>query len=544
MFHPVTDEEIKLTKEQQSCVDYVGDKRKDLVIRSAAGGGKSLVLLERAMNYLKEAKANGKKKAVAVFTYNQVLAVCLKEWMRLTPEDEDYIMIGTLHEYLGTVYDKVPKSKWDKLGNPAYPRVKENLLSETLNEYADHIKNDKYKRWGTRFWSEEFSWMRTMNIFRRDDSKEYFALKREGRGHIHPMGQMDRWAAFEMFCLYQEKMKAKKTYDDDPRCDERILYLTHNVNLIPDALKFDHVLIDEAQDQSLAKMIALRGLARMDLTICMDANQRIYEGRWRFKDANLDPTSRRLSYPFRCTGQIDALAESLKAKNQADVAEEDRVEHIAPTATGEKPEVVCCKNEDEERRYVIALVKKWMEDDPLHTIGIMCYKNDAVEKVAGWLSKEHIDFQTIKLERDERNNRVYDFSIRKPGVKLCTLHTSKGLEFMRVILPQFYQGMVPQNWARGDEEEMMRQRNIAYVGMTRAMHQLTIVYNGRKSQFVSEMDPELYTARTFEEAVETELKEPTPMYQKRKLPDEDEAVAKKAQEAKKKAEDRRRRWSF
>ena len=210
MFHPVTDEEIKLTKEQQSCVDYVGDKRKDLVIRSAAGGGKSLVLLERAMNYLKEAKANGKKKAVAVFTYNQVLAVCLKEWMRLTPEDEDFIMIGTLHEYLGTVYDKVPKSKWDKLGNPAYPRVKENLLSETLNEYADQIKNDKYKRWGTRFWSEEFSWMRTMNIFRRDDNKEYFALKREGRGHIHPMGQTDRWAAFEMFCLYQEKMKAKK----------------------------------------------------------------------------------------------------------------------------------------------------------------------------------------------------------------------------------------------------------------------------------------------------------------------------------------------
>lgn len=69
MLHPVTNEQIKLTKEQQNCVDYVGDKRKDLVIRSAAGGGKSLVLLQRAMNYLKEAKAQGRKNAVVIFTY-------------------------------------------------------------------------------------------------------------------------------------------------------------------------------------------------------------------------------------------------------------------------------------------------------------------------------------------------------------------------------------------------------------------------------------------------------------------------------------------
>ena len=108
----------------------------------------------------------------------------------------------------------------------------------------------------------------------------------------------------------------------------------------------------------MAKMIALRSLARLDVTVCMDANQRIYEGRWRFAQAGLDPTSRRLSYPFRCTGQIDALAESLKAKNKPEVAEEERVEHKAPTAVGEKPEIVCCKTADEERRYIIALINK------------------------------------------------------------------------------------------------------------------------------------------------------------------------------------------
>ena len=543
MIHPVTNEYIQLTKEQQNCVDYIGDKRKDLVIRSAAGGGKSLVLIERAMRYLKEAKSNGKKNGVAIFTYNHVLASCLREWMQIQIEDDAYIHIGTLHEYLNSVYGKMAGYK---LGNPVYPRVKDNCLQQTIDECAAVLKSNKYKDWGIRFWTEEFAWMRNMNIFGRTDRDIYLALKREGRGHEHPMNANDRQVAFEMFCRYQERLRQKKAFDDNPSGDERILYLTHNAVKIPDSLKFDHVLIDEAQDQTLAKMIALRSIARNDVTICMDANQRIYEGRWRFNQAGLEPTSKKLSYPFRCTGQIDALAESLKAANQTEVADEDKVEHVAATAKGEKPEIVCCKNESEEKKYVIALVQKWLHDDPIHTIGIMCYTNDAVSKVGRWLSAEHIDFELI------RNDENCHYSIRKPGVKLCTMHTSKGLEFMRVILPQFYQGMIPQNWAVRDEEKLMQQRNVAYVGMTRAMHQLTIVYNGYKSKFIDEMDPQLYIARTFETAVETELRAPTPLYQKRELPEEARSVVVseqpkmepiKAEDTEKK-ETRRKRWSF
>lgn len=533
MIHPVTDEEIILTKEQRSCVDYVGDKRKDLVIRSAAGGGKSLVLIERAAKYLKEAKQNGYKNSVAIFTYNHVLASALKEWMQLSQEDCIYIKITTLHEHLNSIYNKLAGSK---LGYKALPKVRDAALSDTINECAQLLKTDKYRQWGTRFWYEEFTWMRNMNIFCREDKEIYLHMDREGRGHTHHMQERDRLVAFEMFCRYQERLRSKKVFDDSPSGDERILYLTHNSQYIPEVLKFNHVLIDEAQDQTLAKMIALRNIARLDVTIGMDANQRIYEGRWRFNQAGLVPTSKRLSFPFRCTGQIDALAESLKAKNQAAMTEEDSVQHVRPTATGEKPEVVCCRNLDEEQRYVIALIKKWMKDDPVHTIGVICYTNDALNYVGRWLTRDHISYQVI------RNSDECHYSIREPGVKLCTMHTSKGLEFMRVILPQFYQGMIPQKWAVGNEEEMIRQRNIAYVAMTRAMHQLSIVYNGKKSQFVSEMDPDLYIARTFSEAVETELRKPTVVYQKR-IPPEDIEQDKPQVEINK-PESRKKRWSF
>ncbi|WP_026508371.1 3'-5' exonuclease [Butyrivibrio sp. MC2013] len=539
MLHPVTNDPIELTKEQQNCVNYQGEKRKDLVIRSAAGGGKSLVLIERARNYLNEAKAEGRERSVVIFTYNRVLAHWLKEWMMLTPEDEKYIKVGTLHEYLVILYDRMPGGRYDKLGNPAYQNLRDKLLSETLSEHGKVIGSDKYIKWGMRFWYEEFTWMRNLNFFNRSDRDRYLNMKeRVGRGHTHRMDELDRRVAFEMFCKYQEKLREKKIYDDSKSGDERILYITHNADKIPDQMKFDHVLIDEAQDQTLAKIIALKQITRRDITICMDANQRIYEGRWTFSQADIEPTSKRLSIPFRCTGQIDALAESLKEKNQAEVSDEDKVEHVRPTATGEKPEIIACKNVDEERRYIIALLKKWLRDDPDKTIGIMCFTNDAVEKIGGWLSSEHIYYELIK------NEKGCNYSITGPGIKLCTIHTSKGLEFMRVILPQFYQGMIPQNWAIKNEEKLMQQRNVAYVGMTRAMHQLVIIYSGRRSMFIDEMDPELYVGLTYEDAVETELNKQTPMYQKRELPEEDYEEQAESDIEQSARDSRRRRWSF
>ena len=88
--------------------------------------------------------------------------------------------------------------------------------------------------------------------------------------------------------------------------------------------------------------------------------------------------------------------------------------------------------------------------------------------------------------------------------------------------------------------------------MTRAMHQLTIVYNGYKSKFIDELDSELYIARTFETAVETELRKPTPLYQKRDMPAEAQSAVVSEQtktettkmEDTEKKESRKKRWSF
>ena len=483
----IEDGEILLTKEQQACVDYVGDKNKNLAVRSCPGGGKTLVLVERAKEYLKEVRLHKKKNSIAVFTHNLVLANYLKELIGVEDSDKDYIRIGKTQEFINEVYYGLSENKYAKLGNKAFDAVKGHAMDGALRTYADKINNDKYVKWGKTFWFEEFAWMRNMNIFDSSDEEAYFRLKRDGRGHTHAMKEVDRQAAFEMFITYQDIMRRKKVFDGNPDGNERALFVTHNTKKIPSRFFYDHVLIDEAQDQTLTNVIALRALAKEDLTICMDLNQRIYKNRWKLSQAVSNITSKLLTHSFRTTRQIDIIAEDLIAKNDVDFEENEKSEHKVPTdAVGEKPEVIQCSSESEEILFTTETIKRWIKADPKHTIGIMCFTNDAVDKVAGWLSKAGIPFQYISGDEEA----VY--SIVSPGVKICTMHNSKGLEFTRVILPQFYEGMIPRSWAYKDEDELIRMRSTAYVAMTRAMHQLVIVYNGHKSQFIKEINPELY----------------------------------------------------
>lgn len=64
------------------------------------------------------------------------------------------------------------------------------------------------------------------------------------------------------------------------------------------------------------------------------------------------------------------------------------------------------------------------------------------------------------------------------GIRLMTMHKSKGLEFQKVFLPYMSQGMLPSAKAlRGyDESAIEDERRLLYVAVTRAMDELDILY--------------------------------------------------------------------
>ena len=62
------------------------------------------------------------------------------------------------------------------------------------------------------------------------------------------------------------------------------------------------------------------------------------------------------------------------------------------------------------------------------------------------------------------------------AVVMMTMHAGKGLEFPRVYLVGFEDGLFPGMKAIGDDEEMEEERRLCYVAITRAQKHLTISY--------------------------------------------------------------------
>jgi DNA helicase-2/ATP-dependent DNA helicase PcrA len=80
---------------------------------------------------------------------------------------------------------------------------------------------------------------------------------------------------------------------------------------------------------------------------------------------------------------------------------------------------------------------------------------------------------------------VDGYETESPRVTLMTLHASKGLEFPRVFVAGLEEGMLPHALALEDDPEggVEEERRLLYVGMTRAMDELTLTHARHRMHF-------------------------------------------------------------
>lgn len=110
----------------------------------------------------------------------------------------------------------------------------------------------------------------------------------------------------------------------------------------------------------------------------------------------------------------------------------------------------------------------------------------AFSSVEEWFAHVEEYMETLKVKEKERNRP-------RPGVRLMTIHASKGLEFKQVFLIAANEGRIPYQKAKTDKE-IEEERRLFYVAMTRAKDFLKICYvkikNGKEvtpSRFVDEL---------------------------------------------------------
>lgn len=476
-------EKITWTKEQESCLNYAGNKT--LMVKGIAGAGKSLVIQALAKQLLAAYSAD-KKNKVAIFTFSNTLNSATKEFLKINGEQEEYITVTTLTSYITYVYNAVGAPKLKIYTDPLYSKVKKEAVQTALEQHKKKNGEHRFHNLDLQFWIEEFDWMKDMNVSVQD-MNYYLGLQRKGRGGKVRMSSVDRLTAFQLFTYYDQAMKAKGLGD----WIDHSLYLIRNPGRIPDELKFDHILIDEAQDLSLAQMMAAMMLFRKDMIVAMDMNQRIFDKQWTPKLLGIETTTKKLTKSMRTTKQIDNLAESIREKNEGILAEDDKSVRAIPEKEGPVPQLVHLEDVASEKKYVIEQVKAYLKQNSKISIGIIASRNLQIKTYATWMTDAGIPHEIIQKDST--------FSMAKPGVKIVNVYNAKGLEFSRVIIPQFIEGNFPYSHKTDDEEEMQlflaKCRNLVYVGMTRAQFSLVLTYNGEKgSRFIGEMDPQYYEA--------------------------------------------------
>lgn len=408
-------EKITLTNEQESCLNYTGNRT--LMVKGLAGAGKSLVLQGLAKKLL-AGYSSEKYNKVAIFTFSNTLNSATKEFLQINGEQSNYITVTTLSSYITHVYQSIGAPRLKIYTDPLYSKLKKEAVQKALDKHKKEYGIHRFQNLDLQFWTDEFDWMKDMNVSVQD--KDYYlSLPRKGRGGKVRMSTSDRETAYQLYLYYDGAMKEKGLGD----WVDQALYLVRNASRIDDKFKFDHILIDEAQDLSLTYMLAAMMFFRKDMVVAMDMNQRIFDKQWTAKQLGIETTTKKLTKSMRTTKQIDDLAESVRKRNEEILGEEDKMLRAILEQEGPVPRITHLEDTASEKKYVTELVKSYLKQKSNISIGIIAGKNKQVDTYAAWMTDANIPHEIIQ--------KSSTFSMAKPGVKIVNVYNAKGLEFTR-----------------------------------------------------------------------------------------------------------------
>lgn len=452
--------EQTLTKNQQEVVDYEGE---EVLVRGIAGSGKTLVMLRKA-------RLTAEKypdQTVAVFSYGRPL----KNASTLLMEDLNLpnLKIHTFHGWAMSSYYKIMRKKfWMVQKNSDFLGTAIDKLKKI--EKHRFVQDAKYKE----FLKDEISWIKGKGIERLE---EYLEANRRGRGSLVRVTTTDRKFLFKVYSAYNDEKDYRLDYDDFG------LLFSKNLNKIKDDLKIDHIFIDEAQDLQQVQLLILRKLARKSFFVAADKGQKIYKTSFAWKDIGLNIQGGRtkiLKESFRSTKPIIQLANSLQ-RNDSVVNDEEYVATELPTRDGPNPSVIKCPTWEVQDKEIAKAVETIQKDNAEATIGILARNKKSLFRVRYAIRAVNIEPEIV--QQDEGNPYA-------PGVKLCTLHSSKGLEFDYVLVIDLNEPDLDED--TDTDEYWEYERRLLYVSITRACTYLQLYFYSKGSRLLNELDEDLY----------------------------------------------------
>lgn len=402
-----------LTPQQQAIIDQV-DFSHDFLIKGSAGTGKSLVLLktlEKLIQQNKQSFYNGETSIKLVTfkptlkKYNKYIAPFLNviDFLNIENPLEEKI-IGTSKDYV------------NKILRAAFPDIIPDSTGYSIREEID-----KENPLGPNIWRELDSFILPNFVTEKEYCEE--KISRVGMKKIKNSDERKSiWDYIENIFTEWDKENIQYT---EYVCYKLIKKIENGEYKIPEKLKTDYLLVDDAQDLSATTLRLMRATVRKSMILTYDKEQAVFQPSCIWNRAGIDISRNliNLNINFRSTNQINEVAEkyraTIKGANKENLPKTFRL--------GPPVELHENKNQDDSFAQMISTVRM--------CINSLNYKPEDICIIASSYGDLNELSEKLKNELDLDSAYVddseFDFSdiiIRLAGTQNC-----KGLDFPIVL---------------------------------------------------------------------------------------------------------------
>ena len=446
--------------------DYSGPAR----ISGSAGTGKTIVALHRAV-FL--ARANPESR-VLLTTFSDTLANALRTKLRRLISNQPRLGERLEVQAMNAVGERLYELHHGR------PRIATNDQVRKL--VADASAAVKDLKFSPTFLLGE--WHELVDAWQLDSWEAYRDVKRLGRKTR--LSEAQRATLWAVFASVRAGLAAQGL----------ITYAALFSNLAASqaerkAPAFDHVVVDEAQDVSVAQLRFLASSAGgrpNSLFFAGDLGQRIFQLPFSWKSLGVDirGRSRTLHINYRTSHQIRMQADRLLGPEVSDVDgnTEDRRGTVS-VFNGPAPAIQSFADRKLEKDAVAAwLSARLAEGMPAHEMGIFVRSDAQIERARSAAEAAALPYRVL----DDKVETVAGFA------SLCTMHLAKGLEFRAVAVMACDDEIIPLQSRiesvadNADLEEVYNtERHLLYVACTRARDHLLVTSIEPGSEFLEDL---------------------------------------------------------
>lgn len=446
--------------------DYSGPTR----VSGSAGTGKTIVALHRAV-FLARSQPESR---VLLTTFSGTLANALRTKLRRLISNEP--RIG----------ERLDVHSMDAIGERLYElHVGRPHLADPpiIRQYLrDAMASNPASKFNITFLVSE--WDELVDAWQLSSWEAYRDVKRLGRKTR--LSEAQRTALWAMFDTVRVRLNSEGLVT-------RAGMFTHLAEHVVKSTRrpFDFIVVDEAQDVSVAQLRFLAALGVSgpnSLFFAGDLGQRIFQQPFSWKSLGVDirGRSRTLHINYRTSHQIRAQADQLLGPEIGDVDGNTETRRgTVSVFNGPTPQIQASATPEGEISSVAAwLAARTKEGYAAHEIGVFVRSDAQLDRARAAVSASGLSFKVL-------DDGVETIS---GHVAISTMHRAKGLEFRAVVVMACDDEVLPLQErieTAGEDSDLKEvydtERHLLYVACTRARDRLLVSSTEPGSEFLDDL---------------------------------------------------------